>query len=355
MIPQETSIPEYKYRVKDYSLVTPWFRETIVRPLLAFVPWQIPANHITVVSNLFMFAALFLSVLSGGNRFVFLVVPLLILGYVIGDHLDGMQAKRTGTSSALGEFFDHFLDILNNGILVMIVCSLMNVTPWIFIICLTVSYIAHSAIFFEQLKTGWLVFEKFGALEAVILILFIISSLYFVPVQQFLLSPVFMQISYFELFMLVSAGIALVTWIKTLLRIKAVNTKYIAFCIAMIIVMAVLIPVGNSMAAFAIITLLSTVYIGNNQRSHLTGMPEKWPDFIAPILLAISFYSELYFEITTAAVIIYLAIRVLWIAYSTISILRQYWVWRNPEVKPSAIASESELEQEVLIISSKNH
>jgi len=237
----------------------------------------------------------------------------------------------------------------------MIVCSLMNVSPWIFIICLTVSYIAHSAIFFEQLKSGWLVFEKFGALEAVILILFIISSLYFVPVQKFLLSPVFRQVTYFELFMLVSAAIALITWTKTLLRIKAVDGKYVSFFIAMIVLMVVLIPVGNSVAAFVIITLFSIVYIGNNQRSHLTGHSENWPDFIAPVILAMSFYTEFYFDSFTNAVIIYLTLRVIWVAYSTISILRQYWVWRNPEMKPSALENESELEQEVLVISSKNH
>jgi phosphatidylglycerophosphate synthase len=285
---------------------------------------------------------------------VFLVVTSLILSYVIGDHLDGMQAKRTGTSSALGEFFDHFLDVFNNGILVMIVCSLMNVSPWIIIVCLTVSYIAHSAIFFEQLKTGWLIFERFGALEAVILILFIIVSLYFVPVQRFLLYPVFRQVTYFELFMLVSAAIAVITWIKTLLRMKVVNAKYISFFIAMIVIMAVLIPVGNSVTAFAVITLFSIVYIGNNQRSHLTGITEKWPDFIVPVILAISFYTGLYFESVTNFAIIYLAIRVLRIAYTTISILRQYWVWRNPEIKPSAFVNESELDQEALVISSKS-
>ncbi|MDO9258145.1 MAG: CDP-alcohol phosphatidyltransferase family protein [Bacteroidales bacterium] len=355
MFAKETSIPEYKYRVNDYSVVTPWFRETIVRPLITYIPRWIPANYITISSNLFMFAALLLSMFSGENRYVFLVVPILVLSYVIGDHLDGMQAKRTGTSSALGEFFDHFLDIFNNGILVMIVCSLMNVSPWIFIICLTVSYIAHSALFFEQLKTGWLVFEKFGALEAVILILFIIASLYFVPVQSLLLSPVFRQVTYFELFMLVSAAIALFTWLKTLLRMKAVNAKYLSFFIVMIVLMAILIPVGKSVVAFGIITLFSIVYIGNNQRSHLTGFPEKWPDFISPAVLAISFYTDFYFEDFTTIILIYLAGRVIWIAYTTISILRHYWVWRNPEMMPSSLERESELDREVLIISSKNH
>jgi len=354
MIAKPTIVPEYTYRVKDYSVVTPWFRETIVRPLIAYIPRWIPANHITIGANLFMFAALLLSMFSGENRYVFFVVPILVLGYVIGDHLDGMQAKRTVTSSALGEFFDHFLDVFNNGILVMIVSSLMNVSPWVIVICLAIGYIAHSAVFFEQLKTGWLIFEKFGALEAVILILFIIASLYFVPVHEFLLSPAFMQVTWFELFMLASAAIALITWFKTLLRIKAVNGKYVSFVIAMIVIMTVLIPGGNSLNAFVIITLFSVVHIGNNQRSHLTGITEKWPDFIVPVMLAISFYTRLYFESVTNFAIVYLAILVLWIAYTTISILSQYWVWRNPEIKPSAFASESELDQGALVISSKN-
>ena len=163
-----------------------------------------------------------------------------------------------------------------------------------------------------------------------------------------------MQINYFEAFMLLSAGIALVTWLKTLLRIKAVNMKYVAFCISMIIVMTVLIPVANSVMAFLLITLLSIIYIGNNQRSHLTGHAENWPDFVAPVLLAASFYLDMFFETTLTMVMIYLAFRVLWIAYSTISILRQYWFWRNPEINPGAMAGESERDQSALFISSKN-
>ena len=339
---KDVSIPEYKYRVKDFSLVTPWFRETVVRPLLTYVPWRIPANHITLGSNLFMFAALLISMFSNGNRYVFFLVPILVFSYVIGDHLDGMQAKRTGTSSALGEFFDHFLDIFNNGILIMIVSSLMDVSPWIFIICLAVSYIAHSAIFFEQLKTGWLIFEKFGALEAVILILIFIASLYFVPDHEFLLKPAYGQLNWFELFLLASAVIALITWIKTLMRIKVVNGKYISFVISMIILIAVLIPGADSLKAFVIITLFSVIYIGNNQRSHLTGLHENWPDFITPFLLAISMYGGFYFEEITNGVIIYLVARVLWIAYTTIVILRHYWVWRNHETEPPALLRESE-------------
>jgi phosphatidylglycerophosphate synthase len=351
---KEASIPEYKYRVKDYSIVTPWFRRNVVHPLLVFVPWSIPANLITLGFNLFMFAALVLSMLPGENRYVFLVVPILVSGYIIGDHLDGMQAKRTGTSSALGEFFDHFLDVFNNGILVMIVSSLMNVSPWVFVICLAVGYIAHSAIFFEQLKTGWLIFEKFGALEALILILLIIASLYFARVHDFLLSTAFMQITWFELFMIFSAVIALITWLKTLLRVKVVNVRYISFVITLIILVAILISYGNSTVIFLTITLFSAVYIGNNQRSHLTGLHENWPDFIAPLMLSVSFYLKYNFETITNVVIIYLAFRVLWITISTIIILRKYWVWRNPLTEPLGLNNEPGADQEVPITSSKN-
>ena len=337
MIAKYPVIPEYKYRVKDYSIITPWFRETVVRPILAYVPARIPANHITVISNLFMFAALFLSMFAGENRLVFLAIPILILSYLIGDHLDGMQAKRTGTSSALGEFFDHFLDIFNNGILIMIMSNLMNVNPWVFAVSLAVSYIAHSAIFYEQLRTGWLVFEKFGALEAVLLLSLIIFSLFFVPVQDFLLVQVFGQLSYFELFMLFSSAIALVTWGITLIRIKSINFKYMAFVLGVIVLLAVLIPLLNNLNTFLIISLFSVVYIGNNQRSHLAGFSEKWPDIASPLLLLVSYLSDFYFTETTGLVIAYLSVRVLWIVYTTLSVLRKYWVWRNPEMNPSAL------------------
>src|SRR5688572_31878006 len=109
----------YQYRCKDYSLVTPLFKKWVITPLIKIVPWVIPANIITLISNGFVYLALYLSLNAelAGN-YTPLCISACLLLYLIGDHLDGMQAKRTGTGSALGEFCDHYLDAFNNGIIV---------------------------------------------------------------------------------------------------------------------------------------------------------------------------------------------------------------------------------------------
>ena len=90
--------------------------------------------------------------------------------YLIGDHLDGMQAKRTGTGSALGEFCDHYLDAFNNGVVMFTMIAVFGITHKPVIVgVMVISYWAHMAVFYEQFKTGWLTFEPVGSLEGVLL------------------------------------------------------------------------------------------------------------------------------------------------------------------------------------------
>ncbi|MBA4056856.1 MAG: CDP-alcohol phosphatidyltransferase, partial [Marivirga sp.] len=101
----------YQYRCNDYSLLTPPFKQWIITPLINIIPWGIPANIITLISNAFVYLGLFAALnpeTMGGFTPIFIGICLII--YLIGDHLDGMQAKRTKTGSALGEFCDHYLD-----------------------------------------------------------------------------------------------------------------------------------------------------------------------------------------------------------------------------------------------------
>ena len=76
------------------------------------------ANYITLLSTSFVICLLVLvfwlpsisPTLAAG------LFALLLHNYLVGDHLDGMQAKKTQTSSALGEFLDHYLDVYNGAI-----------------------------------------------------------------------------------------------------------------------------------------------------------------------------------------------------------------------------------------------
>jgi len=44
-------------------------------------------------------------IFGSGFDWIFILITLFLIIYLIGDHLDGLQAKRTKTSSALGETF----------------------------------------------------------------------------------------------------------------------------------------------------------------------------------------------------------------------------------------------------------
>ena len=80
--------------------------------------------------------------------------PLIAVGlmlYLIGDHLDGMQAKRTATGSALGEFCDHYLDAFNNGVVMFTMIAVFGITHKPVIVgVMVISYWAHMAVFYEQ-------------------------------------------------------------------------------------------------------------------------------------------------------------------------------------------------------------
>ncbi len=132
---------QYVYRVRDYSILTPAFKQFILFPLAARFPRWIPANIITIISNLCIYATLGVSALLEPFPLLrFITLALLVFIYLTGDHLDGLQAKRTGTSSPLGEFVDHYMDAYNNIIYLLVDFSVfISATPILFpLSCLSV-------------------------------------------------------------------------------------------------------------------------------------------------------------------------------------------------------------------------
>jgi phosphatidylglycerophosphate synthase len=210
----------YQYRCNDYSLLTPPFKRWIISPLIRFVPWVIPANIITLISNFFVYISLYASLhpqLLGAYTPLFIAACLLL--YLIGDHLDGMQAKRTGTGSALGEFCDHYLDAFNNGIIVFTMFTIFGINHAAVISAvIVVSYLAHMAVFYEQFKTGWLTFERISSLEGVLLSALLIGLSTFDPFYILMTYRVAGEFSVVEVIMIISAAGAFSTFIKTLKR-----------------------------------------------------------------------------------------------------------------------------------------
>jgi phosphatidylglycerophosphate synthase len=332
------SMRPYQYRCNDNSLLTPTFKKWIVAPMARFVPWGIPANIITIVSNFFVYIALYLALDPSwlGDFATRLYVSACFLMYLIGDHLDGMQAKRTGTGSALGEFCDHYLDAFNNGVIVFTMLTIFKVTnPWIVATCLTTSYMAHTSVFYEQFKTGWLTFEKMGSLEGVLFAAFIIGISVIAPVSDFLSLTVMGILSVFELLMLSSALGAVLTFINTWKRTPDVKVNFWIFMLLLISISVVGVLSLSNYDMFWLITLYASLYIGRIMQGHLVDGVERHTDFVAPLALLVLALWQRYSpdEFPPMYVVVYLLICIGILIFQVFSKLKAHWVWLNASEK----------------------
>jgi len=296
------------------------------------VPWVIPANIITFISNGIVYLSLYMAL----NPHVFgQATPLLIAAglilYLVGDHLDGMQAKRTGTGSALGEFCDHYLDAFNNGVVMFTMIAVFGITHKPVIVgVMVVSYWAHMAVFYEQFKTGWLTFEPVGSLEGVLLSALLIALSAFEPINEIFRYTFFEDYSLIEGTMILSSLGAVVTFYKTWRRTPEVKAGFWLFIFLSTIVGILGISFFTGFQLFVLLTLYCSLYIGRLMHGHLIDGVERNTDLLTPLLLLLLYipgfaYAPYLFGILTTYLLISIAVLI----FKTFSILKIYWVWLN--------------------------
>lgn len=323
----------YQYRCNDYSLLTPPFKRWVISPLIRFIPWRMPANIITFISNGFVYITLFLALnpqILGPSTPLFIAAGLVL--YLVGDHLDGMQAKRTGTGSALGEFCDHYLDAFNNGVIVFTMITVFDVSHKPVIAgVIAVSYLAHMAVFYEQFKTGWLTFEPISSLEGVLISALLIALSAFQPIYNLLTYNFFEGYSIIEAFMVASAIAAIFTFYKTWKRTSEIKSGFWIFIVLLAAVAILGSLILNRFQLFVLITLYASLYIGRIMHGHLIDGVERNADYLTPLLLlmlTIPFFS--FTNYTFLLLITYLSISIGIVIFKTFSVLKIYWVWLNP-------------------------
>lgn len=320
----------YLYRCNDYSLLTPVFKQWIITPLIRIVPWSVPANIITITSNLFVYLGLFLALRPQwlGTLNPIIIAACLIL-YLIGDHLDGMQAKRTGTGSALGEFCDHYLDAFNNGVIVFMMFTVFDIHhPAAMVSVIVISYWAHMAVFYEQFKTGWLTFERIGSLEGVLLSALLIGLTILKPFDALMTYNLAGTLTVAEVIIAGSTLGAFMTFIQTARRTPGIMPGYWIFVLLIIVVGVSGMFVLNGFQLFVVLTLYASFYIGWVMYAHLIDGRERHTDWITPVFLllcALTGLSDYIFELTT----VYLSARIIHLIRKSFGELSVYWVWQN--------------------------
>lgn len=124
---EATSLQNFKYNGKDLSLIYKYILSPLAEFIVTLIPRWIAPNIITMFGMTWMIISYMLlyyycpnfneGLESEGNnvpRFIFLFNGMAMLIYQTLDNMDGKQARRTGSSSALGLLFDHGLDAFNS-------------------------------------------------------------------------------------------------------------------------------------------------------------------------------------------------------------------------------------------------
>ena len=156
----------YSYENAQESILLPFYQRIIWDPLLGIVPRALSPNAITLISTICCGGS-FLLVATGSDDPVALVVAaILVFSYMTLDNIDGAQARRTGRSSRLGEFLDHWLDSFNNGFVVLGACLAAGLPPLFALGVLTAASLAFLAVQLELLTTGVFRMGRVGDIEA---------------------------------------------------------------------------------------------------------------------------------------------------------------------------------------------
>ncbi|KAK0159731.1 hypothetical protein PV327_010815 [Microctonus hyperodae] len=166
-------LSEHKYSCSSASLLDkylqPWWEW-----LVSYVPLWLAPNLITVVGLIINIATTLILVYYSPDaksevpRWACFLCALGLFIYQSLDSIDGKQARRTGSSTPLGELFDHGCDSVSTVFVALSACiavQLGHYPSWMFFQCfcaMTLFYCAH----WQSYVSGSLRFGKIDVTEA---------------------------------------------------------------------------------------------------------------------------------------------------------------------------------------------
>lgn len=158
----------------------------LCRRIIKYIPVRVPANAITLLGSISCFIAFLLlsgilvgpmSEFAPDHPWVFGLACVFVFIYQVTDSLDGLQARRNGSSGPLGEFLDHWLDSINAFTLPLgIALAFPVIPPVIVVFGILIFAMADWLTGRSVLKRGMMEFGPIGGEEGLSLVsLFLLS------------------------------------------------------------------------------------------------------------------------------------------------------------------------------------
>ena len=172
----------YNYQVDEKSLSQTALIRYVWNPILDILPTRLTPNTITLTGFVFMLtSALFAWFALSGKSWAFLLVALFLFLYMACDNVDGMHARRTGQSSALGEFLDHWLDSISFIVINACCAFAFHISGWILLVYFIFLGLAFFLTIWEQYHTGVFYSAMLGTNEGLLLLMGLYFVLFLLP------------------------------------------------------------------------------------------------------------------------------------------------------------------------------
>ena len=329
------------YRFTDSSLVRPAITRFWFARLFPLIPAWLAANILTLLSTGSLLAVLVLSLDPERWSPSLLAIVFLIAMqvYVAGDHLDGMQAVATGTTSPLGDFLDHYCDLWAGGILVFGFWTLLGTAGREALFFMHACLILGFAVTYAERETRrTLHFTRYGTLEAIVVLTAFFLSWAIPGARSWWQLPMLAGWPWYTLVGATGAAMALSAVAIILRRMGAIPLPVAVFTIglASLAYLCAIRADIQPVEGWLVMALYGAVYVARVMHGHLVPGTRSWPDRFATIaIVTLATWTiaidPAFASLRTAVLVLcaYLSVSAVYALVRIIGSLRRYWVWVN--------------------------
>ena len=325
----------YQYRCIDDSILLPFFKKYVFSVLHRSIPYGVPANYLTIVSIVVIWSCfIYIIGVKTPDDVDVIIVFFAITIYVIFDHFDGLQAKKTSTGSPLGEILDHYSDVFNGSIILYLFFRILQIElDWIFYLVIWANLVAFTVTYLEQSIRKELYFGKIGSLEGVSLILIILGSLITSQGKNFWQKNTLFDIPP-HLFLVIGLILGVfITVAGSIRRLRHIPKIFIHYLLTGSLICFICINYQiNWHISFLVINVYSADFILKSMKYHLLDAEIPKPDQIVYILFLFLIFQHFFeYEIQIGFLLYGLAvtIKLLWEICQIFYKLRTFWIWWN--------------------------
>jgi len=163
------NLSEYRYSGEDHSLIYQYIVCPLSTKICNILPRSIAPNVLTLLGLIssvvaYMIIAFYCPYFSEpAPSWVYFVSSALILIYLFLDAMDGIQARRTSSSSPMGEIFDHVCDSFSLTICGLLFSATIRLGPKFTFGVLLVLFVPFYFSHWDDFNTGKLIMARFGS------------------------------------------------------------------------------------------------------------------------------------------------------------------------------------------------